>query len=129
MTTMQAVKAAAAKLKHASGDAGSNDSEHEAAIELLGALDTLFAEKTDRPAFRVMMQDGLDWVSYTPAQPGESDGREAGLEGDGRAVFREFHGRKPRAGFRVFLCHHDTRWDGVGGYTVPRDGWKPVRVL
>lgn len=81
------------------------------------------------PRFRIMMQDGLDWVAYTPAQPQEGDGGDAGREGDGRAVFREFHGRKPRAGFRLFLCHPDTRWDGIGGYTVPKDGWRPQRVL
>ena len=129
MTTMQAVKAAAAKLEKMTGEEGSNDAEHEAALELLGALDTLFAEDATRgeraapPAVRFMMQDGLAWVSYTAS---DADGEER----DGRAFFKGFHHRAPRKGVRLFMCHEGTKWDGIGGYSVPaKTGWKPVRVL
>jgi hypothetical protein len=55
MTTMQAVKLAAAKLEKMTGDEGTNDGEHEAALELLGALGTFFAEqgRKERKAARV----------------------------------------------------------------------------
>lgn len=50
MTTMEAVKAAARKMAHETGAEGTNDGEHEAALELLGALGTLFAEQGRPPA-------------------------------------------------------------------------------
>lgn len=87
------------------------------------AAPTKKREKGEAPALRFFMQDGLDWVSYT-AKAGDD------VERDGRAFFKGYHKRAPRKGFRLFMCHPDTKWDGVGGYSVPAvGGWAPVRVL
>lgn len=79
-------------------------------------------DKGEAPALRFMLQDGLDWVSY------EAKGGDE--ERDGRAFFKGFHKRAPRGKFRLFMCHPKTKWDGIGGFSVPAvGGWRPVRVL
>lgn len=60
METMDAVKAAARKLEYMTGDQGTNDGEHEAALELLGALGSLFAEKDKTKALTLSVEQARD---------------------------------------------------------------------
>jgi hypothetical protein len=74
--------------------------------------------RTKIPDVRFMLTDAsLNWVQYDAAKT------------DGRTAFKDFHGRAPRAGFMVYMCHKGTAWDGAGGYSIPSGEWAPVRVL
>jgi len=85
-------------------------------------LDAPMPARRDRkpaPLVKFMLTDAsLEWVQY-----------QAGVKDDGRKAFKDFHGHAPRAGFRLFMCHPDTAWDGAGGYSIPAGEWAPIQVL
>lgn len=69
-----------------------------------------------KPPFRWFMQDyKMNWVM--------ADANE-----DVRVVFEEFHGYTARKPYLVMVCHPETKWDGIGGYTIPQGEWMPVKV-
>lgn len=70
--------------------------------------------KRQEVPFSLMLSDKrLNWVMVKGGE-------------DVRAAFKKFHGYAPGREAVLVICHPETKWDGIGGYSVPRGAWLPV---
>lgn len=72
------------------------------------------------PFALMMVDDKLNWIQI---KEGEAKRGIKALI----SKFEEFHGYKPSK-TKVFICHPETKWDGIAGYSIPQGAWAPVEV-